>query len=160
MVERSSGTSFRNITCKHIDKCVSGTLFTAVADLLHHLRSDLSPANLSRIFTVYVQLLHNPYLSTNMHLMCAKVILHLIEIEVGKDSHANAARVLTMLLEACVDKVDSLVSVQGERLSKTMKDKDAASEFKDFVLIEKSRPLVNLCYASEKPEEHVIGRIR
>lgn len=92
-----------------------------------------------------------------MHVMSAKVILNLIEIEVQKDIHQNAARILTMLLEACVDKVDSLVSVQAERISKAAKDKDAASEFVDFAAIEKSRPLVNPCYATEKPEDHVGG---
>ena len=132
-------------------------LFTAVADLLHHLKLELTPANLTRVLTVYVQHMHNPYLSTHMHVMSAKMILHLVELEVVKDTHQNATRNLMMLLEACVDKVDSLVSVQAERLSKAPKEKDAASEFKDFATIERSRPLVNPCYATEKPEDHVGG---
>ncbi|KAI0650812.1 atypical/PIKK/TRRAP protein kinase [Trametes meyenii] len=131
------------------------TLFTAIADLLHHLRAELTPTNLTHIFTVYVQHLHNPFLTTHMHVVSAKVILNLVEVEVAKDTHPNAARTLMMLLEACVDKVDSLVSVQAERLSKAAKEKDAASEFKDFATIEKSRPLVSPCYATEKPEDHV-----
>ncbi|KAI0638186.1 atypical/PIKK/TRRAP protein kinase [Trametes polyzona] len=171
LMRHLGATSHRRALLPHIDKLLDervllGTsvggkemlripLFTAVADLLHHLRAELSPANLNRIFTVYVQHLHNPFLSTHMHVMSAKVILHLVEIEVVKDTHANAARILGMLLEACVDKVDSLVSVQGERLSKAAKDKEGASEFKDYSAIEKSRPLVNLCYATEKPEDHV-----
>ncbi|KAI0832419.1 atypical/PIKK/TRRAP protein kinase [Trametes gibbosa] len=171
LMRHLGATSHRRALLPHIDKLldervllgtsVGGremlriTLFTAVADLLHHLRAELTPANLTRIFTVYVQHLHNPYLSTHMHVMSAKVILHLVEIEVAKDTHQNAARILTMLLEACVDKVDSLVSVQAERLSKAAKEKDGASEFQDFAAIEKSRPLVNPCYATEKPEDHV-----
>ncbi|KAI0335467.1 atypical/PIKK/TRRAP protein kinase [Cubamyces sp. BRFM 1775] len=132
-------------------------LFTAIADLLHHLRAELTPANLTRVLTVYVGHLHNPFLSTHMHVMSAKMILHLVEVEVVRDTHQNAARNLMMLLEACVDKVDSLVSVQAERLSKVAKEKekDAGSEFKDFAAIERSRPLVNPCYATEKPEDHV-----
>ncbi|KAI9063246.1 atypical/PIKK/TRRAP protein kinase [Trametes sanguinea] len=173
LMRHLGGTAHRRALLPHIDKLLDervllGTsvggreilripLFTAVADLLHHARTDLTPANLTRIFTVYVQHLHNPFLSTHMHVISAKVLLHLVEIEVAKDTHQNAARTLSMLLEACVDKVDSLVSVQVERLSKAAKEKekDAASEFKDFALIEKSRPLVNPCYATEKPEDHV-----
>ncbi|KAI0352960.1 atypical/PIKK/TRRAP protein kinase [Trametes cingulata] len=170
LMRHLGATSHRRALLPHIDKLldervllgasVGGreilriTLYTAVADLLHHLRAELTPTNLTRIFTVYVQHLHNPFLSTHMHVMSAKVILHLIEVEVAKDTHQSAARTLTMLLEACVDKVDSLVSVQAERLSKVAKEKDA-SEFKDFAAIEKSRPLVNPCYATEKPEDHV-----
>ncbi|KAI9001012.1 atypical/PIKK/TRRAP protein kinase [Trametes punicea] len=171
LMRHLGATAHRRALLPHIDKLLDervllGTsvggreilripLFTAVADLLHHLRYELSPANLTRILTVYVQHLHNPFLSTHMHVISAKVLLPLVESAVAKDTHQNAARTLTMLLEACVDKVDSLVSVQVERLNRAAKEKDAPSEFKDFAVIEKSRPLVNPCYATEKPEDHV-----
>ncbi|RPD67165.1 atypical/PIKK/TRRAP protein kinase [Lentinus tigrinus ALCF2SS1-7] len=131
------------------------SLFTAVADLLHHLRADLTPVNISRVFAVYVQHLHNPFLSTHAHLISAKMIFNLVEVEITKDTHQNAARVLNTLLEAGVDKVDSLVSVQVEKLSRRAKDKDAPNDFNDFAVIEKSRPLLTLCYATEKPEENL-----
>lgn len=85
------------------------------------------------------------------------MIFNLIEVEVGKDTHQNAARVLNTLLEACVDKVDSLVSVQIEKINRGGKDKDAENDFHDFALIEKSRPLLGPCYATEKPEESMAG---
>ncbi|EJF61235.1 atypical/PIKK/TRRAP protein kinase [Dichomitus squalens LYAD-421 SS1] len=132
------------------------SLFSAVADLLHHLRADLTPAQIHQIFSVYMQHLHNPFLSSHAHLLSAKMIFNLIDGEITKDSHQSAARVLTTLLEASVDKVDSLVSVQVEKLSRVAKDKEGIeNDFQDFALIEKSRPLLGPCYATEKPEENL-----
>ena len=135
----------------------SASVFSAVADLLHHLRADLTPANISRVFAVYVQHLHNPFLSTHAHLLSAKMIFNMVEVEISKDTHQNAAKVLNTLLEAGVDKVDSLVSVQVEKLTRRAKDKDAPNDFNDFAVIEKSRPLITPCYATEKPEENPAG---
>ena len=42
------------------------------------------------------------------------MIFNMVEVEISKDTHQNAAKVLNTLLEAGVDKVDSLVSVQVE----------------------------------------------
>ncbi|KAH9943440.1 atypical/PIKK/TRRAP protein kinase [Epithele typhae] len=131
------------------------TLFSAVADLLHHLRAELTPANLSKVFAVYVRHLHNPFLSTHTHLLSAKLIFNLVEVEVNKDSHQNAAQVLNALLEAGVDKVDSLVSVQVEKIARGTKDKDVENDFNDFAIIEKSRPLLGPCYATEKTEDNM-----
>lgn len=84
----------------------------------------------------------------------------MVDGEIAKDTHPNAARVLTTLLEATVDKVDSLVSVQVEKLSKVAKTKDGGeNDFQDFAVIEKSRPLLGQCYATEKPEENVAGEL-
>ena len=129
-----------------------------MADLLHHLRADLTPAQIQQIFSVYMQHLHNPFLSSHAHLLSAKMIFNLIDGEITKDTHQNAARVLTTLLEASVDKVDSLVSVQVEKLSRVAKDKEGVeNDFQDFALIEKSRPLLGPCYATEKPEDNMGG---
>ena len=85
------------------------------------------------------------------------MIFNLVEVEITKDTHQNAARILTTLLEAGVDKVDSLVSVQVEKLSRRAKDKDVPNDFNDFAVIEKTRPLLGPCYATEKPEENLGG---
>lgn len=82
----------------------------------------------------------------------------LIESEVAKDSHQNAARILNTLLEACVDKVDSLVSVQVERLNKIAKEKETENDFTDFSVIEKSRSLLGPCYATERVEDCMGGK--
>ena len=84
------------------------------------------------------------------------MIFNLVEFEIAKDSHQNAARVLNTLLEAAVDKLDSLVSVQVEKITRP-KDKEAEDDFNDFALIEKSRPLLGPCYATERTEESMGG---
>lgn len=129
-----------------------------MADLLHHLRAELTPPQIQQVFTVYMQHLHNPYLSSHTHVISAKMIFNVVDTEIAKDTHPNAARVLTTLLEATVDKVDSLVSVQAEKLSRITKTKEGGeNDFQDFVVIEKSRPLLGQCYATEKPEENMAG---
>ena len=82
----------------------------------------------------------------------------MVDVEISKDTHQNASRVLNALLEAGVDKIDSLVSVQVERIARLAKDKDTENEFNDFALIEKSRPLLGPCYATERPEESMGGK--
>ena len=88
--------------------------FGCVADLLHHLRSDLSPPQLTRVCGAFLRHFHNPYLSNQMHILSAKMIYNVIEVIVAKETHPAAARLLTAILEASVDKLESMaVSPQG-----------------------------------------------
>lgn len=126
----------------------------AVADLVHHIRSDLSPHQLSRIVQVYSRLLHNPYLSGNLHTMFAKMMFTLIEVIVTKDTHQNAARILSNMLDTSVDKLESLTAVQEE----LEKIKAGPPDQIDIAFIEKARPVAGAVYAIEKPEEAFTGQ--
>lgn len=126
----------------------------AVADLVHHIRSDLSPQQLSRIVQVYSHLLHKPYLSGNLHMIFAKMMFTLIEVIVTKDTHQNAARILSNMLDTCVDKLESLTAVQEE----LEKIKAGSPDQIDIAFIEKARPVAGAVYATEKPEEAFTGQ--
>ena len=126
----------------------------AVADLVHHIRSDLSPHQLSRIVQVYSHLLHDPNFSGNLHMIFAKMMFTLIEVIVTKDTHQNAARILSNMLDTCVDKLESLTAVQEE----LEKIKGGPPDQIDIAFIEKARPVSGAVYAIEKPEEAFTGQ--
>ncbi|KAI0921097.1 hypothetical protein AcW2_006184 [Taiwanofungus camphoratus] len=133
--------------------------YTIFADLLHHLRNDLTPAQLTHICSVYVRRLHNPNYNNSVHILSAKMIYTFIEVIIAKDTHQGAARMLTTLLDASVDKVESMADVHAKLVSKVEKIKRGESDTVDFTVIEKSRPVAGATYAIEKPEE-VINEYR
>ena len=127
--------------------------YAAVADLVHHLRPELNPIQFARVTQVYSRLLHNPYLSSNLHILFAKTIFNLIEQIVNKDTQQNAGRILSAILETCVDKLDSMTAVQ-EELERIKKGENGTV---DIAFIERARPVAGAVYAVEKPEEAVQG---
>lgn len=134
--------------------CIRPQAYAAVADLVHHLRTELTPNQLDRIAYVYSRLIHNPYLSSNLHTLFAKMMFNLIEVIATKDTHANAARILGAMLETCVDKLDAMTAVQDE----LEKIKKGDADKVDIAFIEKARPVAGAVYAVEKPEEAIHGQ--
>ncbi|KAL6299677.1 atypical/PIKK/TRRAP protein kinase [Sparassis latifolia] len=132
---------------------IRSTAFACFADLLHHLRGDLTPAQLTRICTVYIRHLQDPFLTNHLHILSAKMIFNLVEVIVTKDSRQGAGRILTTLLEASVDKIESLADVRVELTDKIEKAKKGESDLVDFTFIEKARPVSAAIYAIEKPED-------
>jgi len=53
--------------------------FSMLADLLHHVRKDLSLAQITRTVHLYVRNLHDQTLPINVQIMSAKLLLNLIE---------------------------------------------------------------------------------
>jgi len=125
--------------------------YATVADLVYHLRNELTPSQLPRITHVYSRLMHNPYLSSNLHTLFAKMMFNLIEIITNTPQ--NAGRLLGTILDTCVDKLDSMSAVQEEleRMKKAENDIDIA-------FIERARPVAGAVYAVEKPEDAVHGQ--
>ncbi|GJE84852.1 phosphatidylinositol kinase family protein [Phanerochaete sordida] len=89
-----------------------------IADLLHHLRAELTPSQLTRACTSFLRHLHNPYLSNSIHMVSARMIFNMIDVVVQKDSPQGATKLLSLLLEGCVNKLDSMSQVIREVLPK------------------------------------------
>ena len=53
--------------------------FSMLADLIHHIRADLSPAQLERTIYIYSCNLHDNTMIPSIQTMCAKLLLNLIE---------------------------------------------------------------------------------
>ena len=128
--------------------------YAAVADLVHHLRAELTPNQLARIAHVYSRLIHNPYLTSSLHTLFAKMMFNLIDTISTKDTPVNAARTLGAMLETCVDKLDAMTAVQDE----LERIKDGETEDVDIAYIERARPVAGAVYAVEKHEDAIHGQ--
>ncbi|KAJ2685471.1 transcription-associated protein 1 [Coemansia spiralis] len=53
--------------------------FSMLADLMHHIRSELSPSQLSRMVDFYAGCMHDQQLSSGVHTMCAKLLHNITE---------------------------------------------------------------------------------
>ena len=124
-----------------------------MADFIHHVRGELTPTQLGRIAHIYSRLLHNPYLTSALHTLYAKMLFGLIETITAKDTPQGAAKVLGAMLETCVDKLDAMTAVQDELEGA----KKGETEMAEISMIEKARPVAGAVYAIEKPEEAIHG---
>ena len=78
-----------------------------------------------------------------------------------KDTPQNANKLLGMMFESIVGKLESMALVSKEvqariERAKQKETKEDPNE-PDLFLIEKSRPAINATYAVEKPEELILG---
>lgn len=53
--------------------------YSMLADLVHHVRHELSTELISRTVRLYTQHLHDSSFAPNLQTMCAKLLLNLIE---------------------------------------------------------------------------------
>jgi hypothetical protein len=53
--------------------------FSMLADLVHHVRMELTSNQLSRVVHIFSRAIHDPMLAVNIQTMCAKLLLNLVE---------------------------------------------------------------------------------
>jgi transformation/transcription domain-associated protein len=136
---------------------VSPTAYAAAADLVHYLRGDLSPRQLAHFIHVYSRVIHNPCLSSSVHTLAGKMMFNLIETVVAKDTPDDAAKVLTTLMETCVDRLESLAAVLDEVQQRLERRKNEETESGNFFMVEKARPVASAVYAAEDPDNVLSG---
>ncbi|KAI6119305.1 FAT domain-containing protein, partial [Pisolithus croceorrhizus] len=146
------GTPHRKALLPHIDKLfdeqvllgtgigsretIRPAAYASLADLVHHLRGELSAEQL------YSTLLHNPYLGHNLHTLFSKMMFGLIENITAKATPQACCIYtgrMTNILEMTIECVEN--AKRGEE-SQTL-----------ALLIERARPVAGAAYAVEKPEE-------
>ncbi|KAI0698576.1 hypothetical protein BC835DRAFT_1541792 [Cytidiella melzeri] len=134
--------------------------FSCVTDLMHHLRMELTPTQIRRICNIYMVQLHNPNLNNTIHVMVCKAVHSMADAAVTKDTPQNANKLLNMLFESIVDKLESMGLVYKEITARVERARKKASkedpDEPDIFFIEKARPAINATYAVEKVEELVI----
>ncbi|TPX51638.1 hypothetical protein SeMB42_g00090 [Synchytrium endobioticum] len=79
-----------------------------LVDLIHHIRAQLSPAQLARTIKVYSRNLQDPTFGLNIQTMCARLLLNLIESIVAIPDKAQARMLLIRILEAFTLKFSAL----------------------------------------------------
>ncbi|KAG2013625.1 atypical/PIKK/TRRAP protein kinase [Coprinopsis cinerea AmutBmut pab1-1] len=129
-------------------------VYSAVADLIHNVKSDLTFPQIVRIVHVYSALLFNTSLGFNLHILFAKVIFGLTDAIVAKEVPQTAAKLLSSMLETCLERLEGLCTVQADVSQALERIRSGSQEVTvDTLFIEKSRPVGGALYALEKPED-------
>ncbi|KAL0949509.1 hypothetical protein HGRIS_009561 [Hohenbuehelia grisea] len=128
------------------------SVYSAVADLVHHLRNELTVPQLQRTVDVFSRLMHNPSLGGQFHTLCAKMLFNIIEPVHTKETPQGAVRLLNFLFETCLERLDSLTIAQVQ-ISAIQEAKKENRDPPDFSVIEKARPIGGILPLIEKPEE-------
>ncbi|VDC00095.1 unnamed protein product [Peniophora sp. CBMAI 1063] len=135
------------------------TAFAAIADLVHHFRNELTMTQLAHGIHVFSRLFHNPALSNGMHTLAGKMLFGLFDTIVSKESRDEAVRIITLLLEVSVDRLETAVAILPEVLKRIELRKKGEDDNTLFHVVEAARPIAPAVYATERPEE-VLGGIR
>ena len=53
--------------------------YSMLADLVHHVRAELTPAQLAKTVYIYSRNLHDQSLASSIQTMCAKLLLNLVD---------------------------------------------------------------------------------
>jgi transformation/transcription domain-associated protein len=129
-----------------------------IADLLHHLRAQLSSHQLSRVIHIYSCNLHNASLSIQIQNMCMKVLITLVECVIQQCSRPDAAQILGSLLETAIEKLDAVHRMHQDLLLMAEATKGHVDPILGFVAVEKAKPIQGASFVTESPEEVFRGK--
>ncbi|KDN49215.1 hypothetical protein K437DRAFT_79486 [Tilletiaria anomala UBC 951] len=101
-----------------------------LADLVHHVRAELKPAQLVRVIEAHATVLHDPSLAPSIQTMCVKLLLNLVETIVNKTTETgDAPRLLHAILETFVEKLAGLSRLREDLdLSRAMRKEQALQQ--------------------------------
>ncbi len=117
-----------------------------LADLVHHVRQELSPAQLVRVVQIHSQILHDATLAPSIQTMCVKLLLNLVETILTKHPD-GATQTLASILDVFVEKLSSLHRLRSDMdRIRQLKDQNddvtpAADQPVDAVAIERGKPI-------------------
>lgn len=142
--------------------------YSMLADLVHHVRAELSTSQLSRTVHIYSRNMHDPSLAPSIQTMCAKLLLNVIDCIVNIQDKSQARGLLLKILDAFVSKFaaqNALLAIVKERTkagreiaqdaTKAIDSKDGASkavtsvEIMDEYDIDKARIVHTSAWAAD-----------
>ncbi|KAI9481535.1 MAG: hypothetical protein EXX96DRAFT_217391 [Benjaminiella poitrasii] len=82
--------------------------YSMLADLVHHIRAELTPTQLSRTIYIYSRNLHDATLAPSIQTMCGKLLLNLIDCIMKIPDKAEGRELLMRILEAFANKFEAL----------------------------------------------------
>jgi hypothetical protein len=85
-------------------------------------------------------------------MISAKMLINLTDVIVAKDTQQGASRLLTSLLETCVDRLHTMTVVHEEQVTRLDRVKKGEVDIVDIAFIENAKPVGSATYAAEKPE--------
>ncbi|KAM1426046.1 hypothetical protein TB2_017954 [Malus domestica] len=105
--------------------------YSLLAEIVHHVRADLSLSQLSRIIYLFSSNMHDASLSLSIHTTCARLMLNLVEpiFEKGVDQPSmDEARILLgRILDAFVGKFSTFKRTIPQLLEEAEEGKDRAT---------------------------------
>ena len=87
--------------------------YSMLADLIHHVRADLTLSQLARVVHTYSANIHDPTLAPSIQTMCSKLLLNLID-PISNKEPVEAGKVLMRILSAFVSKMEGMAEVRDE----------------------------------------------
>lgn len=87
--------------------------YSMIADLVHHVREELSIVTLSRVIHIYSCDVHDPTLALSIQTMCSKLLLNVTENVVRNNGdEEESVHILNRSLEAFTAKVESVAATR------------------------------------------------
>lgn len=106
--------------------------YSTLADLIHHIRGDLSLSQLSRVVFLYSRNIHDNTLPFTIQNMSVKLLLNLVECITKKQDDAKPRSLLVRILNTFVNKFASLKKLIPKLLDKhTLTSRSTAENIKD-----------------------------
>lgn len=87
--------------------------YSMLADLIHHVRAELSVQQLARIVHTYSANVHDPTLAAAIQTMCSKLLLNLID-PISSKEPVEATKILQRIQVAFVSKMEAMAEVRDE----------------------------------------------
>ncbi|KAF9057606.1 hypothetical protein BJ165DRAFT_1520972 [Panaeolus papilionaceus] len=129
-------------------------IYSAIADLVHHVKAELSSNQLQRVLQVYSSLVHNPSLPINLNTTFLKMMFGLTEVIHSKMPEQDAKRLLLALFDTCLEKLEGLCVIHADVCAAVERNKtQSGDEVPNASWIEKNRPVGGSTGLMEKPEE-------
>ncbi|KAN0059794.1 transcription-associated protein 1 [Thecaphora frezii] len=113
-----------------------------LADLVHHVRQELTPQQLVRVVHIHSQILHDATLAPSIQTMCVKLLLNLVETILNKHPE-GANEILRAILDTFVEKLASLHRLRDdvERARGAKAGSQPSRQPLDAIDIEQAKPI-------------------
>lgn len=82
--------------------------YSTMADLIHHVRNELSISQIWKTVRVYCRNMHDNTLATSFQVMSAKLLLNFMERIIGLPDKQEGRQIMTVILKAFVDRFETL----------------------------------------------------
>lgn len=101
--------------------------YSTLADLVHHVRNDLTLLQVGKVVYLYSRNVHDSSLPFSIQTMSAKLLLNLVEVIARKNETDGKGRILLMkILDAFVNKFSSL----KKQIPKLLSPKESTKGYK------------------------------
>ncbi|KAI9356612.1 hypothetical protein BD770DRAFT_444067 [Pilaira anomala] len=122
--------------------------YSMLADLVHHIRSELTPAQLYRTVYIYSRNLHDATLAPSIQTMCGKLLLNLIDCIIKIPSKKEGRDLLMRILDAFASKFSALniqfkscLKQHVKKNKKSTNKEDTETEITDDFDFDKARSI-------------------